>query len=99
MKAGPITDWTQVPLTADIATTARVLGRSVRSIEEDLARGCMQPAPMPTLGAGRTKQRRQWSKDALQAWLGGGYLRFVQQAQRPKARHFFGTARARAIGA
>jgi hypothetical protein len=88
----PFTDWATVPLVADITTTARVLNRSVRAINRDLAHGCMVPEPIPCVGRGRVKQRRLWSKDALQAYLGGEYLKFQSAARKPKTRHFFGKA-------
>lgn len=90
MTRPSITTWDDVPLTCSIEMTARVLGRSVRSINRDLSSGCMVPAPMPVIGRPRVKQRRQWSKAALMAHLDGGYLQFVQR--KGKARHFFARA-------
>lgn len=66
------TDFSQVPLVCDITTAARVLGRSVRMIHEDLADDTMTPAPLPRRRAGRGS-KWQWSKAALQRYLEGGY--------------------------
>ena len=98
-----ITDWSQVELVCGIERTAEILNRSVRDIERDLANDCMEPKPMPVVGRARQKRRRQWSKAALQAWLEGGYLAFVQEARRQqtkgKRRHFFGKAKAQVMRA
>lgn len=91
-----ITSLDQLPLTCDIETTAKVLGRSVRDIRRDLAENCMEPRPIPVVGRTREKQRRRWSKFAIEAWLKGGYLEFEQAARREakKGRHYFGKASA-----
>lgn len=56
------TDWADVPLVAGLDEAARVLNRSTRAIERDLATGRMRPAPMP-----RPTPRApwQWAKSAL----------------------------------
>jgi len=69
------TDFAQVPLVCDLKTTARVLGRSVSSIERDLADNAMTPAPMPRRRGSRGA-KWQWSKAALQRYLEGGYANF-----------------------
>lgn len=92
-----ITSLDHLPLVCDIQTTAKALGRSVSAIEVDLANHRMQPAPIPDI-SGHKKQRRRWSKFAIEAWLKGGYLEFEQVARRSakgKPRHFFGKANAR----
>jgi hypothetical protein len=93
------TSWEQVPLVVGIKDAARILGRSIRSIEDDLAFGRMRPEPMPVACAElRKRHRRQWSKAALQAWVSGDYVAFIETAQRK--RRFFVTASAPArVGA
>lgn len=103
-------NWSDFDLVVDIETAARILKRSVRDINRDLAAGSMVPEPIPVISGPRKHLRRQWSRDALEAYLKGGYLRFKQQAavlhqaaktgttskQKPR-RHYFGAASARMV--
>ncbi len=89
------------PDVCDIRETAALLRRSVTSIEVDLALGVMKPDPLPVLshtvkGRPRRNLKRQWSRFAIEAWLSGGYLQFIQaaakrSAQAKPARRYFGS--------
>lgn len=111
MKATPYTRLEDAPLVCNIGEAARLLGRSVRDIESDLELGVMQPPPMPVLsrtvkGKPRKKQRRLWSRFAIEAWLRGEYLQFAQAAvvtrkpaPKPARRRYFGSAPAQQVPA
>lgn len=62
-------DWETVPaVVRGVAAVARILNRSTRAIEADLALGRMRPAPRP-----RETPRSpwSWSKTALRAHVDG----------------------------
>lgn len=100
----PVTRIEDAPLSCNVAWTARLLGRSVSDINRDLALGIMQPAPMPDVQSvlhPRKRLRRKWSRFAIEAWLRGGYLEFVQQATPQKkapGRSYFNSARRKEQG-
>ena len=84
----PFTSWDQVPLVADIETTARVLNRRLSNIYRALANGTMDPPPMPRTG-GKTSANR-WRKSDLYS--------FVEERHKPSAwtsRQYFNKARGR----
>ena len=85
----PFTTWDEVPLTCRIADAVRVLRRSRRSIERDLRRGSMRPAPIERQ---YPREPWTWSKQSLMDHVNG-------VAAQPGRRRFFGTARPSALSA
>lgn len=73
----PFSEWADVPLVCNKATTARVLNMSLRTLSRELKAGTMQPAPMPGRGS-----RRVWSKAILQQWVDGGYQKLGARRRR-----------------
>jgi len=69
------TSWEQMPLVGTIEDAARALNTSVRTIRRRLARGEHVPGVMPRRG----QEPWQFSKQALQRYLDGGYVRVMQR--------------------
>lgn len=97
MKPTLITDIdTQLPEVCHVAHVAQLFGVCERTITRAVQAGGFQPAPMAEIGPGEKRRHYRWSRAALKAHVGGGYLNFIQQGM-TRSRQFFGSASARMV--
>ena len=76
--------------TLSIDQLAEILGRSVRTIERQLAAGTFPIQPIQGLNPAGKRQVRRWSPFIVE-----NFLRQNGRTVQPKRRHFFGSAVAR----
>jgi hypothetical protein len=87
MSDAPLYDWLHEPFVLSIRDMARILRRSTRTIEREIAAGTMTPAPMPKMGK---TTPHQWSRLEVQRYLEGGYRKHDPMGKR----RYFGKATA-----
>lgn len=97
MKPTLITDIdTQLPKVCKVEDVAWLFRVCERTITRAVEAGGFQPVPMPEIGPATKRRHYRWSREALKAYVDGGYFLHMQEAI-TKSRKFFGSARGRVV--